>query len=95
METKKYTCIKATTMRHKKITIGEEVELTDEQARPLQHGGFITFDEEAAKCIRRLAGIDESVSDDVGNKDASIETAVKSESSRQVYSTSTGFEKGD
>ncbi len=51
---KKYTCIRPTVIQQAKITVGDEVELFESQARPLKNGGFITFDEDAAKCIQKL-----------------------------------------
>jgi hypothetical protein len=100
METQTYTCIKPTTHQYQKITVGDEIELTPEQARPLQHGGFITFDEAAAKCIRQLAKGDEqdtvdqdinTTADDLDNE-ASETTSTES---RRVPSVSVGYEKGD
>ncbi len=101
METKKYTCIKPTTHRHEKISVGDEMELTPEQARPLQHGGFITFDEEAAKCVRLLAKGEEETAVDSETRTATDEGNV-GESDRSpstdTQRSSTAFvsyEKGD
>lgn len=66
---KKYTCIKTTVIQGKKITIGDESPpLVMSQARPLQNGGFITFDEDAAQCIRHLT-----------NKQTEVQTEVQTD----------------
>ncbi len=54
MTVETYTVIKATRIGSEKKEIGDEVELVMSQARPLQHGGFITFDKEAGAAIRKL-----------------------------------------
>ena len=93
--TKKYTCIKTTTHKHQKVSVGDEIELTPEQARPLSHGGFITLDEDAAKCIRELANENKQhgESDDNGTSvtDESIDDDTQVSHSHQ----SIGYEKGD
>ena len=51
---KTYYVIKPTTIASKKVSIGDVVSLSDQQARPLHNGGFVTFDGVAAKRITEL-----------------------------------------
>ncbi len=54
METKTYYVIKPTLHNRKKVTYGDVLELTESQARPLRHGGFISSDKAAAIRIGEL-----------------------------------------
>lgn len=54
METQTYYVIKPTTHLRKKVTYGDALELTESQARPLRHGGFISPDKAAAERIAEL-----------------------------------------
>lgn len=52
--TQLYFVIKPTTHNRKKVTYGDELQLTESQARPLRHGGFISPDKAAADRIGEL-----------------------------------------
>jgi len=54
MQTENYYVIKPTTHSRKKVTYGDELALTESQARPLRNGGFITPDKTAAQRIAEL-----------------------------------------
>lgn len=49
-ETKKYYVIKPTTHARKKVSVGDALDLSESQARPLRNGGFITVE----KCVAEL-----------------------------------------
>ncbi|KZZ75106.1 hypothetical protein A3766_00405 [Oleiphilus sp. HI0132] len=49
-----YYVIKPTTHARKKVTLGDQLSLTESQARPLRNGGFITPDKAAADRISEL-----------------------------------------
>jgi hypothetical protein len=49
-----YYVIKPTTHSRKKVTLGDQISLTESQARPLCNGGFITPDKAAADRIAEL-----------------------------------------
>ena len=49
-----YYVIKPTTHVRKKVTLGDQLSLTESQARPLRNGGFITPDKAAADRIAEL-----------------------------------------
>lgn len=49
-----YYVIKPTTHDRKKVTLGDQLSLTESQARPLRNGGFITPDKAAADRIAEL-----------------------------------------
>jgi hypothetical protein len=49
-----YYVIKPTTHARKKVTVGDQLSLTQSQARPLRNGGFITPDKAAADRIAEL-----------------------------------------
>ena len=49
-ETKKYYVIKPTTHARKKVSVGDVLDLSESQARPLRNGGFITVE----KCVAEL-----------------------------------------
>lgn len=55
METQTYYVIKPTTHNKAKVTHGDRLELTGEQARPLINGGFIGTDKASAIRIGELA----------------------------------------
>jgi hypothetical protein len=69
--TQSYFVIKPTTHNRKKVTYGDELQLTESQARPLRHGGFISPDKSAADRIGELI-IENSV----------LKTKLESESSK-------------
>jgi hypothetical protein len=48
MQTEKYYVIKPTTHSRKKVSYGDELALTESQARPLRNGGFVSPDKAAA-----------------------------------------------
>ena len=54
MTTRTYYVIKPTTHNRKKVTYGDELALTESQARPLRNGGFISPDRAAAERIGEL-----------------------------------------
>ena len=54
MQTENYYVIKPTTHIRKKVTYGDELVLTESQARPLRNGGFVTPDKAAAQRIAEL-----------------------------------------
>lgn len=54
MQKRTWYVIKPTMFERKKVDIGDELELTHSQARPLQNGGFITADKNAVECIKGL-----------------------------------------
>ncbi len=54
MEKQTYFVIKPTTNNRKKVTYGDELKLTESQARPLRNGGFVTPDKAAADRISEL-----------------------------------------
>jgi hypothetical protein len=49
-ETKKYYVIKPTTRARKKVSVGDVLDLSESQARPLRNGGFITVE----KCVAEI-----------------------------------------
>ena len=49
-----YYVIKPTTHARKKVILGDQLSLTESQARPLRNGGFITPDKAAADRIAEL-----------------------------------------
>ena len=55
METQTYYVIKPTTHNRTRVSYGDRLELTTEQARPLTSGGFITADKACAIRIGELA----------------------------------------
>ncbi len=55
METQTYYVIKPTTHNRAKVSYGDSLELTIEQARPLINGGFIGTDKASAIRIGELA----------------------------------------
>ena len=55
MKTKTYYVIKPPLHNRKKVAYGDVLELTESQARPLRHGGFISPDKAAAIRIGELA----------------------------------------
>ena len=54
MQTEKFYVIKPTTHNRKKVTYGDELALTESQARPLRNGGFVSPDKAAAERIAEL-----------------------------------------
>ena len=54
MQTEKYYVIKPTTHSRKKVSYGDELALTESQARPLRNGGFVSPDKAAAQRIAEL-----------------------------------------
>ena len=53
-ETKSCTCIKPLVIEGRRLSIGDPIELLESQARPLQHGVFITLDTAGGDLIREL-----------------------------------------
>jgi len=53
-ETTKYFVIRATTHARKKVSVGDVLELTESQARPLRNGGFITVEKGVADRVVEL-----------------------------------------
>lgn len=51
---KTYYVIQPTLLKNQPVSVGEALSLTDSQARPLHHGGFITSDKIAATRIQQL-----------------------------------------
>ncbi|WNO10556.1 hypothetical protein [Teredinibacter sp. KSP-S5-2] len=54
METSPYYVMKPTTFQKQKVRIGHRLDLTESQARPLIHGGFLTNDVNASRYIAEL-----------------------------------------
>ncbi|ONF43270.1 hypothetical protein BTO32_11330 [Marinobacter lutaoensis] len=54
MDQHTYYVIKPTTHNRKKVSYGDELLLTESQARPLRNGGFISPDKAAAERIGEL-----------------------------------------
>jgi hypothetical protein len=54
MQTEKYYVIKPNTHSRKKVSYGDELALTESQARPLRNGGFVSPDKAAAQRIAEL-----------------------------------------
>jgi len=57
MTTATYYVIRPTRFNRKKVGVGEALSLTESQARPLRHGGFVTHDKTIAD--RYLASVKE------------------------------------
>ena len=60
-ETKKYYVIKPTTHARKKVSVGDVLELTESQARPMRNGGFITVEKSVAELVVELVKENESL----------------------------------
>ncbi len=102
MTIKNYTCIKPFPHKHQKITVGDEVLLTDVEARPLKHGGFITFDSAAATLIRLLVKGEEELSSEENDASSSVDdndsdniSETKRLNSNSNAQPAVGYEKGD
>ncbi|WNO10444.1 hypothetical protein [Teredinibacter sp. KSP-S5-2] len=54
METSPFYVMKPTTFQKQKVRIGHRLDLTESQARPLIHGGFLTNDVNASRYIAEL-----------------------------------------
>ena len=61
MTTTTYYVIKTTIHARKKVTLGDQLSLTESQARPLRNGGFVTPDKAAADRIAELVKENESL----------------------------------
>jgi hypothetical protein len=61
MQTEKYYVIKPTTHSRKKVSYGDELALTESQARPLRNGGFVSPDKAAAQRIAELVKENETL----------------------------------
>jgi hypothetical protein len=79
METQSYFVIKPTTHNRKKVMYGDELQLTESQARPLRHGGFISPDKSAADRIGELV-IENTV----------LKTKLETELSKEISSKAEG-----
>ena len=60
-ETKKYYVIKPTTHARKKVSVGDVLELTESQARPMRNGGFVTVEKTVAERVVELVKENESL----------------------------------
>ena len=60
-ETKKYYVIKPTTHARKKVCVGDVLELSESQARPMRNGGFITVEKSVAELVVELVKENESL----------------------------------
>ena len=60
-ETKKYYVIKPTTHARKKVSVGDVLELTESQARPMRNGGFVTVEKAVAERVIELVKENESL----------------------------------
>ena len=60
-ETKKYYVIKPTTHARKKVNVGDELDLSESQARPLRNGGFITVEKSVAELVVELVKENEAL----------------------------------
>lgn len=82
MQTEKYYVIKPTTHSRKKVSYGDELALTESQARPLRNGGFVTPDKAAAQRIAELVKENQTLqakSDQESEAHTEAGTEVKSE----------------
>ena len=61
MQTEKYYVIKPNTHSRKKVSYGDELALTESQARPLRNGGFVSPDKAAAQRIAELVKENETL----------------------------------
>lgn len=80
MEPKTYYVIKPTLHNRKKVTYGDVLELTESQARPLRHGGFISPDKAAAIRIGELVVENEKLKSTQTNEKNSAITTTNQES---------------
>ena len=103
-ETKACTCIKPLVIEGRRLSIGDPIELLESQARPLQHGGFITLDTAAGELIRELVREEDETEVDIDLPDSEGPESVTNNSSsesrsaaqpRQATPTQVGFEIGD
>ena len=60
-ETKKYYVIKPTTHARKKVSVGDVLDLSESQARPMRNGGFITVQKSVAELVVELVKENESL----------------------------------
>tara|TARA_R110002072_G_scaffold246432_4_gene405684 strand:- start:1413 stop:1667 length:255 start_codon:yes stop_codon:yes gene_type:complete len=82
MQTEKYYVIKPTTHSRKKVSYGDELALTESQARPLRNGGFVSPDKAAAQRIAELVKENQTLqakSDQESEAQTEADNAVKSE----------------
>ena len=82
MQTEKYYVIKPTTHSRKKVSYGDELDLTESQARPLRNGGFVSPDKAAAQRIAELVKENQTLqekSDQESEAQTEAGTEVKSE----------------
>ncbi|MEW8416224.1 MAG: hypothetical protein AB2690_03075 [Candidatus Thiodiazotropha endolucinida] len=87
METQTYYVIKPTTHNKTKVTHGDQLELTGEQARSLINGGFIGTDKASAIRIGELAAALDKAESEIKALQAQIakeqpEVPVKAEASK-------------
>jgi len=74
METKTYFVIKPVTHLKKKVELGAILSLTNAQATPLVHGGFITVHESAAKRIKELVTENQKLSVEIERLNSAANT---------------------
>ena len=80
MDTKDYYVIKPTTHNKMLVTYGDELTLTETQARPLLHGGFICADQLPAKRIGELVIEVDSLKAVVTKLQTEVKTSKKGDS---------------
>lgn len=100
-ETKRCTCIKPIVISGQRLSIGEQIDLVENQYRPLQNGGFVTLDDAAGELIRDLIREDDEPDADIDVLEAED---VSAEPVSEIYSTTpasthkpqpVGYELGD
>ena len=60
-ETKKYYVIKPTTHARKKVNVGDVLDLSESQARPMRNGGFVTVEKSVAERVVELVKENETL----------------------------------
>ena len=60
-ETKKYYVIKPTTHARKKVSVGDVLDLSESQARPMRNGGFVTVEKSVAERVVELVKENETL----------------------------------
>ena len=60
-ETKKYYVIKPTTHARKKVSVGDVLDLSESQARPMRNGGFVNVEKSVAERVVELVKENETL----------------------------------
>lgn len=103
-ETLTCTCIKPLVINGQRLSVGDEINLVESQARPLQNGGFVTLDIAAGELIRELLQEDSEAEVDIDISEGEVaEVVTENERSeqrsdvlpRQPNPTQIGYEAGD